>query len=543
MKPSDFPTVEYDDWRQLVETQFGDANLTDILTTRADGVEYEALSTASHPRRHEPWPVPWTRSPSTPEKGPGWILQQEFDQADPEELNSCLKSDLAHGVSGVWLRLDAGGGGADGSVDERYQGLGGARLHSVGDWIAAFEGVPRSWQSMLLDAGGCFLPAAAVLKAWLDREGLDLTGRTLLLGADPMGALAREGRLPSPFELLIDDLAVLVRQSRAHWPQVRSLAVSARVYREAGAEIDQELAICLATAVEVLRCLDERGIEPSAAAAELAFVTSTGQQIFLEIAKLRALRGLWGRVQRSIGKEVTSPFIHAAALRRNLSPVEPTNNILRTTAASWAAILGGADSVSTPGYSVDTSQAIAGRGRRLARNTQLILGHEVGLGLVDDPGAGSYFLETVTQALAEKAWLQFQEIERRGGILATLLSGWLQSEIESRWQKRRRRLESSEIPLTGVNVFRTTESADAGDPIGEEVEEVVPPGRDAGGGERATHTTSSVPNPPPTDRWQWAFDNARANRPIDEMCTALYPEPGPAIEPFVRHSDSEPFAT
>jgi len=400
----------------------------------------------------------------------------------------------------------------------------------MADFASAFHDTSENWRALLLDAGGCFLPSAAQLLGWMSDSGHGLEGKTLLLGADPLGDLARDGTLPAPFPRMMDDLAELTAFSQASGSGMRSLAVSTQPYREAGAEIDQELAIALATGAEYLRSLEERGVEPEVTASELAFVTSTGQQIFLEIAKLRALRVLWNQVLRACGVEhPTQPWIHAAVLRRSLPSREPSLNLLRSTDSSLAAVLGGADSLETPRYDWESPDRDSDRGRRLARNTQLILGLEAQIGRVIDPGRGSYFLETVTQDLLGKGWKLFQEIEREGGLLETLSTGWLQDVIAIRWNRRRDALERGEIPLTGVNIYTDPSST-----VSEPREDPRP---------RIQEKIRRQRSEPlePGRNWLWCQRSAADNLAIAEMASALYgAETGPVVEALQPRRDSEP---
>ena len=544
MKSQTFPPIDYADWRRQVETQLGELGFEEAMVHRADGVDFEALCTACHPERSPAAMIPggWGTATSSPGEL-NWFPCQEFGEPDPEKLNHHLKSDLANGVHGIWLRLDRAARQGDDPMSSGSVCIGGAALYRLADLAAAFDGASVSWRSILLDAGANFLPAAAMLVGWMQSAGLETEKRALLLGADPLGTLARDGELPTSLDQLSDDMATLVRQSQENWPASRALAITSQPYREAGAEIDQELAICLSTGAEYLRWMEKRGVEPETTAAELTLVTSIGQQIFLEIAKLRALRALWDQMVGACEvKSTPQPWIHAAVLRRGLPSRDPSFNLLRVTTAGWAAIMGGADSLETPPYDWYNKTPETSRGSRLARNTQSILGLEAELGRVADPGGGSYFLETVTQELISRSWALFQEIESQGGLLESLSSGWLQNAIADRWDERRKELENGGIPLTGINchvnpdrTFHPTSDAET-----RRVQELIRQ-RFARQERGLDPDPISIPEAS-QNRWQWCLDSAAENRSLGEMRAVLYGgEAGPSVRPLKPHLDSEPY--
>lgn len=543
MKSPDFPQISYADWRRRVEAQLGDVEFAAAMTHHADGVDFEALCTATHPEftvRISPTAAPAGPSMATSNEGLSWRITQRFDAGDPQKLKHDLKSDLAAGVDGIWLCLDPiARRGQDPLVDAGL-GAGGAALYREADYAEAFSNTSGSWKTLLMDAGGCFLPSAANLVSWLETAGLDPAEKSLLFGADPLGALAREGRLPASIGQLADDMAELVGRSRESWPASRALGVSTQTYREAGAEIDQELAFSVATGVEYLRWMEKRGVGPEDTASEMVFICSTGQQVFLEIAKLRALRILWTHVLQSCGvAEPTAPLIHASILRRSLPPIEPSLNLLRVTTAGWAAIVGGADSIETPAYDWFESTSGGDRGRRLARNTQLILGLESGLGRVMDPGAGSYFLETVTQDLVQSAWSLLQQVERQGGLAESLASGWLQEAVAKRWEERRGRLADGTIPVTGVNAYPDPSSSGPAQPS--PTPELLQSIREryARQQERSTGSPTSSPTEEQS-RWLWSLHSAAAGLSVADMASVLYDrEDSPTVTPLKPRLDSD----
>jgi methylmalonyl-CoA mutase len=253
---------------------------------------------------------------------------------------------------------------------------------------------------------------------------------------DPLGTLAAEGRVPgTPAELI----AAAARAPSA------MLVASSLPYHAAGADAADELAILLSTAVTYLRAVDTP--------ARVGFRVAVGRDTFLELAKLRAARLLWQRVlTASHVPDVRLAVLHAVSAWRTLSQRDPWVNMLRVTTQTFAAILGGADLV-TPAAFDEALGAGDGLGRRVARNTALVLREESHLGRVADPAGGSYYLDTLTDELARAAWTRFQAIDQAGGVAAQLADGSLAARLDAAWRARRELLAKRKQAVTGVSEF------------------------------------------------------------------------------------------
>ena len=262
-----------------------------------------------------------------------------------------------------------------------------------------------------------------------------------------------------PFRLdeAFSQLANLAQWASHHYPQVAAVCVDTSVYNHAGANAVQELASCLATGVAYLRVMTEAGMEVNAAVRQMELRLSLGTHHFLEIAKLRAVRLLWTRVINVCGGDgELLPKINATTSNRVFTRREPANNILRNSAAMFAACVGGADVVTSVPFD-NTAQLPceqpSEKSRRIARNTVLLLQQEAHLRRVSDPAHGSWFLETATQQLAEAAWQLFQTIEGRGGMHAVLASGWWHEQIKATNQRWCDDMAQCRESLIGVNAF------------------------------------------------------------------------------------------
>ncbi len=277
-------------------------------------------------------------------------------------------------------------------------------------------------------------------------------GGVLFAGADPLGALAATGELPSEPEEALASLVEVARRGVEEHPAGRALRLDAGVYQRAGAEASQELAIAAASLVGVLRAGETQGADPTQLAAQLLLSFEIGRDLFDELAKLRAARVLWGKVLVACGvDQPPAPWIHAATSWRTLTRRDPMTNALRATTQVFAAAVGGADSVAVRPFdsALDSPSAL---GRRLATHTQSVLALESHLDRVADPAGGSHFIEHRTDELARAAWRELQEIERLGGLPTCLLDGSLRARIDASWDAWSERLARGEEHVLGVTL-------------------------------------------------------------------------------------------
>ena len=466
-----FPVVSHDEWRARVEAELGGKDFERTLVTHTlEGLSIQPLSSGETPGspRAElvdgsgfPGLWPYTRGARTLPRGKrSWRICQLQEDPDLDRLRESIETDLLGGADALWLRLDrAARLGLDGDTEAAAEHIGveGATIYSVADLEVALGGADLVRVALALDAGGNALPATAITLAALTERGLEPASLDLAFGADPLGALARDGELSGSLSSLEDEMASLAAYCQSRLPRSRAIGVSTLPYHDAGAHTVQELAYALATGVHYLRCLEAAGIEPQAAIDQVLFQFAVGRHLFTEIAKLRAARLLWARMARACGLKEPSPArIHATTSARTLTRRDPWNNLLRVTTQVFAAIAGGADVITSSSF-----DAALGRpgtdGRRLARNTQIILAEEAHLGRVLDPAGGSFYVEWLTAELARSAWTLFQEIESGGGMADYLGSGLIAKKVEKSWRQRSERLAKGTGPITGVTDFAPAE--------------------------------------------------------------------------------------
>jgi methylmalonyl-CoA mutase len=282
------------------------------------------------------------------------------------------------------------------------------------------------------------------------------------LEADPLSRLMINGTLCIPPEAGFDYLASVVKSS-VFLPLFRTININATNFNNAGADIVQELAFAISMGSEYLTQLTQRGINSSTAASKIKFTFGIGSDYFSEIAKLRAARLLWSVVNTGFNPDSRNikMEIHSVTSRWNKTIYDPYVNLLRTQTEAMSAILGGTDSLSVEPFDIVFRNPDE-FSERIARNQQLILKEEAYFDKVIDPAAGSYYIENLTNLIAENAWKLFLEIEDKGGFLSGLKSGFIQTKLKESAANRKRDLATRKTILLGTNQYPDTQEKISG---------------------------------------------------------------------------------
>ncbi|MFJ3695879.1 methylmalonyl-CoA mutase family protein [Streptomyces sp. NPDC090052] len=447
-----FPHATHEQWQRLVEGVLrksgkdvpGTAAEEALCTALDDGLVVQPLYTAPDGGGGEqsgatapaglPGFAPFTRggTPAGRVAG-GWDVRQRHSRPDASRTNAAVLADLENGVSSVWLTV----------------GDAGVPVAGIG---AALEGVHLDLAPVVLEAGAEFDSAARELLRLFDERGVAPEAALGSLGADPLGHAARTGAHDAVAGQTAQAVA-LAELCHQRYPQVRALVVDALPYHSAGGSAAQELGCSLATAVAYLRGLTAAGLDVAAACGQLEFRYAATADQFLTIAKLRAARRLWARVAEASGAPAAgAQHQHAVTSPVMMARRDPWVNMLRTTVACLAAGTGGADAVTVLPFD-HTLGLPDDFARRIARNTSTILVEESHLARVIDPAGGSWYVERLTDELAQAAWEWFQEIERAGGQEQALRSGLIAGRLAATWERRSEKLAARSEPVTGVSEF------------------------------------------------------------------------------------------
>ena len=430
---ADFAPATYDDWRKLVDGVLKGAPFEKLVGKTYDGLKIEPI----YPRAHGTTPVAG-RLEAAP-----WQIMQRIDHPDTAAANTQVLHDLENGANGLQLEF-AGGPGA----------------HGFGLANATKETLAGVLDGVIFDAG-----IAIALNPVLGREnaGMNLADLVETRGFEPakvdirfnyqpLTTMAVRGATPAPWSEMAPPFAKMTHDLMVRGFKGPFALADGRPVHDAGGSEAQELAFALAVAVAYLRALEAGGIALDAASAALSFRLSADADQFLTMAKFRALRLLWARVEQSCGVTPKPIFIAAETAWRMLTQRDPYVNMLRATVATFSAGLGGADSITVLPHTLALGLP-DGFARRAARNTQLVLLEESNLAKVADPAAGSGGIEALTQELCEAAWLLFQEIEKAGGAFAALEQNLIQRKVAATRAVREAIIARRKEVLTGASEF------------------------------------------------------------------------------------------
>ena len=431
MTPGGGPPAGADDWMALVEQTLRGRDLADLASATRDGVEILPLYTDGPDR-------PATAATADPRRSQeGWDIRQRHrvtaTDSDFRATQHEIEQDLAGGVASVELDVPAG-------VD-------------VDALDAVLRGVDMASTPVALAPHADVAVAEALVAVAERRGGMLASGSSL--GLDPVGEWARAGRIADL--AYAAGWAAQAAESGSASPGVRVFAVDAVRYADAGATEAQTLGWATATGVACLRALAGAGIPVDAAAGLIGFCLPANADQFVTIAALRAARVMWARVVTASGgsQEAARQYQHAVTAIHTYSRRDPWVNLLRGSVAALAAGVAGADAVTVLPFdhvsgTVDSDGTL---GRRLARNTQLLLLEESHLARSSDPAGGSFYVESLTEELASGGWRVLQDLEASGGIEATIDSGVLAAAIDESWWSRLGALRTRSEPLTGVSEF------------------------------------------------------------------------------------------
>ena len=275
------------------------------------------------------------------------------------------------------------------------------------------------------------------------------------LNFDPISYLLLHGDFYQSKESNLDEAEYLITTLQKRLPEFRAITINGNLFRNAGATVVQELAFSLASANDYLSELTSKGLTVDTISPKILFSFGIGPDYFLEIAKLRAARLLWTALVEQYkpqNPESSKMFIHSTTSLWNKSIYDPYVNMLRTTTEGMAAAIGNADSISILPYDVPFRKEDE-FSRRIARNQQLILKEEAYLDRIVDPSAGSYYIENLTHSIAAHSWELFKTIEEHGGMIESILSGFIQDEIKETCRKKDLEIAHRRIILIGTNQY------------------------------------------------------------------------------------------
>ena len=386
--------------------------------------------------------------------GKPWGIAQACDETLPAENNELLRHEHDKGATIYHIVLDtASRTGVDARQAEAV-GDTGTSVTTVEDMHVLLTGLDLAKFPLYVYAGANAVPLLALVAAARRASGEDMAEVRGIVGADPIGALAADGKLPVSLDAHYDNLAAAARWATVNAPHLRTVFVRSDVYSNGGANDVQEVASVLATATAYLRALCERGLTIDEAASQIAFAFSMGANFFLQIAKLRAVRPLWAQIVGAFGgsAEAQKMRIHARPALFFKTIYDPYVNMLRNTTEIFSGVVGGIDSFESAPFDEPIRKGDE-FSRRIARNVQIMLQEEFGLLQPIDPAGGSWAVETLTRQMKEKIWAEFQRIEKEGGIVAALRAGSLQESVAAVLAARFKNADLRRDRIVGNNMY------------------------------------------------------------------------------------------
>ena len=465
----DFPDVPLDEftpptdeeWKAACEALLKGAPFEKKMFTKTyEGITFDPMYTRKHtedilPKRVMPGMGDYLRGVDAAGYiGKPWGIAQACDETLPAENNELLRHENDKGATIYHIVLDtASRAGVDARQAEKV-GDTGTSVTTVEDMHVLLTGLDLAKFPLYVYAGANAVPLLALVAAARRAAGEDMKNVRGIVGADPIGTLVTDGKLPASLDSYYDSLAAAARWATVNAPHLRTVFVRSDVYSSGGANDVQEVAAVLAAATAYLRALCERGLTIDAAASQIAFAFSMGANFFLQIAKLRAVRPLWAQIVKAFGgnAEAQKMRIHARPALFFKTVYDPYVNMLRNTTEIFSGVVGGIDSFESAPFDEPIRKGDE-FSRRIARNVQIMLQEEFGLLQPIDPAGGSWAVETLTRQMKEKIWAAFQGIEKEGGIAAALRAGTVQEGIAKVLADRFKNADLRRDRIVGNNMY------------------------------------------------------------------------------------------
>ena len=391
--------------------------------------------------------------------GRPWTIRQYAGFSTAEESNAFYRRNLAAGQKGLSVAFDLATHRGYDSDHPRVLGdvgKAGVAIDSVEDMKILFDGIPLDKMSVSMTMNGAVIPILAFFIVAGEEQGVPVEALDGTIQNDILKEfMVRNTYIypPEPSMRIISDIFAFTSQKM---PKFNSISISGYHMQEAGATQVQELAFTIADGMEYVKYGVASGLDIDKFAGRLSFFFAIGMNFFMEVAKLRAARVLWHRVMTKLGaQDERSKMLrtHCQTSGVSLTEQDPYNNVIRTTIEAMAAMLGGTQSLHT--NALDEAIALpTDFSARIARNTQIVIQEETGMCNVVDPLGGSYYIESLTQELVDKAWEIIERVEAEGGMAKAVAAGWPKAMIEEAAAGRQARVDRGDDVIVGVNKYR-----------------------------------------------------------------------------------------
>lgn len=452
------------DWKSRIEGQSG-KKLDDLNWRTPEGIDVKPLYSAEDlndidsletvpgfaPFKRGPYNSMYTTRP--------WTIRQYAGFSTAEESNAFYRRNLAAGQKGLSVAFDLATHRGYDSDHPRVTGdvgMAGVAIDSIYDTRTLFDGIPLDEMSVSMTMNGAVLPVLALYVLAAEEQGVTPDKLSGTIQNDILKEfMVRNTYIypPTPSMKIISDIFGF---TSTQMPKYNSISISGYHMQEAGATADLELAYTLADGVEYIRSGIEAGLDVDAFAPRLSFFWAIGTNFFMEVAKMRAARMLWAKLVNQFDPKSTKSLAlrtHSQTSGWSLTAQDVFNNVTRTCIEAMASSQGHTQSLHT--NALDEALALpTDFSARIARNTQIFLQQETGTCDVIDPWGGSYYVEKLTQDLAEKAWAHIQEVEEQGGMAKAIEAGIPKMRIEEAAARTQARIDSGRQTVVGVNKYQ-----------------------------------------------------------------------------------------
>jgi len=456
-----------EDWKSKVEAEVGQT-IDELLFETNEGIKLKPLYTKedleglSHVD-DKPGLPPYTRGPyPTMYVNRPWTVRQYAGFSTAEESNAFYRRNLAMGQKGLSVAFDLATHRGYDSDHPRVVGdvgKAGVAIDSILDMKILFDGIPLDQMSVSMTMNGAVLPIMAFFIVTAEEQGVSQEKLSGTIQNDILKEYMVRNTYIYPPEMSMKIIADIFEYTSNYMPKFNSISISGYHMQEAGAPADIELAYTLADGLEYVRTGLEAGIDIDSFAPRLSFFWAVGMNYFMEVAKMRAARQIWAKMMKSFDPKNPKSMAlrtHSQTSGWSLTEQDPYNNVIRTLIEAHAAAMGHTQSLHT--NALDEAIALpTDFSARIARNTQLFLQEESGITNVIDPWGGSYYVETLTKELVERAWSHIEEIEELGGMAKAIETGLPKMKIEEAAARRQAQIDSGKETIVGVNQYQTTD--------------------------------------------------------------------------------------
>ncbi|WP_419465955.1 methylmalonyl-CoA mutase [Bacillus spongiae] len=402
------------------------------------------------PYTRGPYPTMYTSRP--------WTVRQYAGFSTAEESNQFYRRNLAMGQKGLSVAFDLAthrGYDSDHPRVEGDVGKAGVAIDSILDMKILFDGIPLDQMSVSMTMNGAVLPILAFYIVTAEEQGVEKEKLSGTIQNDILKEYMVRNTYIYPPEMSMKIIADIFEYTAKYMPKFNSISISGYHMQEAGAPADVELAYTLADGLEYVRTGLQAGIDIDSFAPRLSFFWGVGKNYFMEVAKMRAGRRIWAQLMKSFKPNNPKSLAlrtHSQTSGWSLTEQDPYNNVIRTLIEAHAAAMGHTQSLHT--NALDEAIALpTDFSARIARNTQLYLQEETGITNVIDPWGGSYYVESLTNELMERAWSHIEEVEELGGMTKAIETGLPKMKIEEAAARRQALIDSGEEKIIGVNAY------------------------------------------------------------------------------------------